>query len=60
LQQKQHYPESILEIPTMISEPSNPVVLMGAIWWGTRGKCPPHLFRLFLFRFCTWRGFKKL
>ena len=43
---------------------------MGAIWWGTRGTCPPHFFRrgghnmpcsphFFLFGFCIWRGFKK-
>jgi len=42
---------------------------MGAIWWGTRGTCPPHFFRrgglnmscpptFFLLRFCIWRGFK--
>ena len=40
---------------------------MGAIWWGTRGKCPPlfhkgdiicHVTHFFLFRFCIWRGFK--
>ena len=40
---------------------------MGAIWWGTRGTCPP-LYQVgllyamsphfFLFRVCIWRGFK--
>jgi len=45
------------------------LVPMGAIWWGTRGTCPPHFFKrggayyamsphCFLFRFCIWRGFK--
>jgi len=41
---------------------------MGAIWWGTRGTCPPafsvggdiicHVPPLFLFRFCIWRSSK--
>ena len=49
---------------------ATPVIIhtaMGAIWWGKRGTCRPHFFRLgrhnmpcpphfFLFRFCNWRG----
>ena len=40
---------------------------MGAIWWGTRGTCPPnflergiicHVPPLFSLRVCIWRGFK--
>jgi len=44
------------------------VVCMGAIWWGTRGTCPPtfldgediicHVPPLFSLRVYIWRGFK--
>jgi len=41
--------------------------ITGAIWWGTRGTCPPAFqvggydmpcLPLFLFRFCIWRSSK--
>jgi len=42
---------------------------MGVIWWGTRERVPPTFLyggghnmpchpHFFLFRFCSWRGFK--
>jgi len=55
--------------PLSLAHPVGAYTGMGAIWWGTRGTCPPHFFRrgghnmpcpphFFLFRFCILRDFK--